>query len=316
MASTYARAGRVWTFHTIPNPGEFGNETWEKDSWSYTGNTGSWGGMVADEELGFVYVPVETPTNDTYGGHRPGNGLFGESLVCLDAATGKRIWHFQLVHHGIWDYDLPSPPILADVTVGGRRIKVVAQVTKQAFTYVFDRVTGEPVWPIVERPVPQSDVPGEKTSPTQPFPTKPAPFDRQGTSIDDLIDFTPELRSEAIKIAQQYKMGPLFTPPVVVGTDGKKGTLVVPSAIGGANWQGGAVDPETGILYVGSMTTTSVMGLVHDPKRSSMDYVSGGAGFAASPKPGDPPPVTGDNLGPQKLPLLKPPYTDASRRSI
>jgi quinoprotein glucose dehydrogenase len=264
--------------------------------------------MVADEELGYVYVPVETPTNDTYGGHRPGNGLFGESLVCLDAKTGKRIWHFQLVHHGIWDYDLPAPPILVDVTVGGRRIKAVAQVTKQAFSYVFDRVSGQPVWPIVERAVPQSDVPGEKTSPTQPFPTKPAAFDRQGTSIDDLIDFTPELRAEAIKIAEQYRLGPLFTPPMVVVTGGKKGTLVVPSAIGGANWQGGAVDPETGILYVGSMTSTSVMGLVHDPKRSSMDYVSGGAGLDSPARKPDAPPITGDNLGPQKLPLLKPPY--------
>src|SRR5205085_3819757 len=182
--------------------------------------------------------------------------------VCLDARTGKRVWHFQLVHHDIWDWDVAAPPILADITVGGKRIKAVAQVTKQAFTYVFDRVTGAPVWPIVERPVPQSDVPGEQTAPTQPFPTKPAAFDRQGVTLDDLIDFTPELRAEAVKIASQYKLGPLYTPPIVAGAGGKKGTLVVPSGIGGANWQGGAVDPETGILYVGSMTTPTVAALV------------------------------------------------------
>jgi quinoprotein glucose dehydrogenase len=299
---------RLWIFHTIPRPGEFGNDTWEGDSWAYTGNTGSWGGMVADEQLGYVYVPVETPTNDTYGGHRPGNGLFGESLVCLDSKTGKRIWHFQLVHHGIWDYDLPAPPILVDINVNGRPIKAVAQVTKQAFTYVFDRITGEPVWPIVERPVPQSDVPGERSSPTQPFPTKPPPFDLQGVTVDDLINFTPELRVEASKILEQYRIGPLFIPPIVAGTGGKRGALVVPSAIGGANWQGGAADPETGMIYVGSMTTPSVMSLVHDPKRNSMDYIGGGA---APARPAGAPPVprvTGDGLGPLGLPLLKPPY--------
>ena len=190
---------RAWIFHTIPRPGEFGNDTWENDSWSYTGNTGVWTTMSADPELGYVYLPIETPTNDFYGGHRPGNNLFAESLVCLDARTGKRVWHFQFVHHGIWDYDTVAPPILLDITVNGRRIKAVAQVTKQAFTYVFDRVTGAPVWPIEERPVPQSDVPGEKTSPTQPFPTKPAAFDRQGVTVDDLIDFTPELNKEAVR---------------------------------------------------------------------------------------------------------------------
>jgi quinoprotein glucose dehydrogenase len=306
---------RLWTFHTIPRPGEFGNETWENDSWSYTGNTGSWAGITADPELGYVYVPVETPTNDMYGGHRPGHGLFGESLVCLEAKTGKRVWHFQTVHHGIWDYDIPAPPILVDVTVDGKRIKAVAQVTKQAFTYVFDRVTGEPIWPIVERPVPQSDVPGEKTSPTQPFPTKPAPFDRQGTTLDDLIDFTPELRAEAIKIASQYKLGPLFTPPIVAGSGGKRAVLMAPSTIGGANWQGGAVDPETGILYVGSAGMPSAIAVTKDPKRSSMDYVGGGAGPAAGrggaggrPAGEVPAKIAGDGLGPQGLPLLKPPY--------
>ena len=188
---------RIWTFKTIPRPGEFGHETWEGDSWKYTGNTGAWAPLAGDEELGYVYIPVETPTGDFYGGHRLGDNLFGDSLVCLDAKTGKRVWHFQLVHHDIWDWEPSSPPILADITVGGKTIKAVAQVTKQAFTFVFDRVTGKPVWPIEERPVPQTDVPGERTSPTQPFPTKPAPYDRQGVTTDDLIDFTPELKAEA-----------------------------------------------------------------------------------------------------------------------
>jgi quinoprotein glucose dehydrogenase len=300
---------RLWTFHTIPRPGEFGNDTWENDSWSYTGNTGSWSGMAADEELGYVYVPIETPTNDTYGGHRPGNGLFGEALVCLDAKTGKRIWHFQTVHHGIWDYDLPAPPILLDLTVDGRKIKAVAVVSKQAFTYVFDRVSGQPVWPIVERPVPPSDVPGEKASPTQPFPTKPPPFDRQGVTIDDLTDFTPELRSEALKIASQYKLGPLFTPPIVAGSNGKRAVLSAPSSIGGANWQGGAADPETGMMYVGSAGMPSTLALIHDPQRSTMNYIGGGGG---APRPAGsgpaPPKIAGDGLGPQGLPILKPPY--------
>ena len=244
---------RVWIFHTIPTPGEFGNDTWEKDSWSYTGNTGVWGPMSADEELGYVYVPVETPTGDHYGGPRPGDNLFGDSLVCLDAKTGKRVWHFQLTHHEIWDYDLPTAPNLLDITVNGRRIKAVAQVTKQAFTFVFDRVTGQPVWPIVERPVPQSDVPGERTSKTQPFPTRPAPFDRQGLTEDDVIDFTPELKAEAIKILSQYAHGPLFTPPIVADSNGRKALLQVPTDAGGANWEGAAVDPETGMLYVPSI---------------------------------------------------------------
>ena len=255
---------RVWTFHTIPRPGEFGNETWQNDSWSFTGNTAVWAPMSADEELGYVYLPVETPTNDTYGGHRPGDNLFAESLVCLDATTGKRIWHFQFVHHGIWDYDTPAPPILLDLTVNGKPIKAVAQVTKQAFTYVFDRVTGQPVWPIEERPVPQSDVPGEQTAATQPFPTKPPPFDRQGVSENDLIDFTPELKAEALKMASEYKLGPLFTPPIVAGTDGKRGTLMLPNMTGGANWQGGAADPETGMLYVASGTSVIQMTLNPD----------------------------------------------------
>jgi quinoprotein glucose dehydrogenase len=221
---------KLWTFHTIPRPGEFGSETWEKDSWKYTGNTGAWAPLLsADEELGYVYIPVEMPTGDFYGGNSPGNSLFSDSLVCLDARTGKRIWHYQLVHHDIWDWDVAAPPILVDITANGRKIKAVAQVTKQAFTFVFDRVTGEPVWPIVEKPVPQSDVPWEVTSATQPFPTKPPAFDRQGSSVDDLIDFTPALREEAIKIASQYKMGPLYTPPIVPDTNGKLATFPLPA---------------------------------------------------------------------------------------
>jgi quinoprotein glucose dehydrogenase len=300
---------RAWIFHTIPRPGEFGNDTWENDSWSYTGNTGAWTPMSADQELGYVYLPIETPTNDFYGGHRPGNNLFAESLVCLDAKTGKRVWHFQFVHHGIWDYDTVAPPILLDVTVDGRRIKAVAQVTKQAFTYVFERGTGKPVWPIEERRVAQSDVPGEKTSPTQPFPTKPAAFDRQGLTLDDLIDFTPELNREAREIASQYKVGPLFTPPIVSGTTGLRAVLSLPAPTGGANWQGGAADPETGALYVSSGTMVSASAVVHDPQRSQMEYIGGGAGpppgRPAAPAAGSRPPSM---FGPQGLPIVKPLY--------
>ena len=257
--------------------------------------------MSADEELGYVYVPIESATTDTSGQHRPGNNLFEDSLVCLDAKTGKRVWHYQLVHHGLWDFDVPTQPILLDVTVGGRRIKAVAQVTKQAFTYVFDRVTGAPIWPIVERPVPKSDVPGEKASPTQPIPTRPAAFDRQGFTEDDLIDFTPELKAEAAKVLSQFKHGPLFTPPSVVEANGTKGTLLVPGLVGGANWQGGAADPETGILYVASITLPMVGGLRPcDPARTpipTMKYCGGGGGIGGG--------GTADVMG---LPLVKPPW--------
>jgi quinoprotein glucose dehydrogenase len=308
---------RLWTFHTIAQPGEFGNETWEKDSWKYTGNTGAWAPLSGDEELGYVYIPVEMPTGDFYGGNRPGNTLFSDSLVCLDARTGKRIWHYQLVHHDLWDMDVSAPPQLLDITVDGKKIKAVAVVSKQAFTYVFNRITGEPVWPFVERPVPQSEVPGEKTSPT--------PFDRQGTSLDDLIDFTPDLKAEAVKIASQYKLGPLFTPPIVVDSNGKKGTLLLPSHVGGSNWQGGAVDAETGMLYVSSVTNTDSLAVtVADPKRSDMGYVGGGMrrpGARPGAGPGAPGGAGGDfgemniaraapvaNMGPQGLPLVKPPW--------
>ncbi len=283
---------RLWIFHTIAQPGEFGNDTWEGGSWKYTGNTGAWAPLSVDDELGYVYIPVESATGDTYAGHRLGNNLFDESLVCLDIKTGKRIWHYQLVHHGIWDYDLPAPPILVDITVGGNPIKAVVQLTKQAFAFVFDRVTGKPLWPIEERPVPQSDVPGERTSPTQPFPTRPAPYDLQGLTENDLIDFTPELRAEAIEILSQYRFGPLFTPPSLKDSpDGKHGTLQVPGSTGGGNWNSGAADAETGIFYVTSKSEPSLIALAKSPK-SDMNYVNAGGGFK----------------GPQGLPLVKPPW--------
>ena len=298
---------RIWTFHTIPKPDEFGARTWDKDSAQYTGNAGVWAPMSADLDLGYVYLPVESPTGDYYGGHRPGDGLFGETLVCLDARTGRRVWHYQLIHHGIWDYDIPTAPTLIDLIVNGRPIKAVAQVTKQAFTYVFDRVTGQPVWPIEERPVPQSDVPGEKTSPTQPFPSRPTAFDRQGVTVDDLIDFTPELHAQALRIAAQFRMGPLFTPPSLLTATGG-GTLSLPYAGGGANWQGAVADPVTGMLYVPSNTNIGVLALVHDPPRSDMNYVStGNGGTNDGPRPA--PIATGPRAtGPQGLPLVKPPW--------
>jgi quinoprotein glucose dehydrogenase len=316
---------RLWIFHTIPLIGEFGHDTWENESWVYTGNTGVWAQMSVDEELGLAYLPVELPTGDYYGGHRPGSGLFGESLVAVDLKTGKRRWHYQLVHHGIWDMDIPCAPILADITVNGRTIKAVAQPTKQSFLYVFDRATGEPIWPIDERPVPKGDVPGEWYSPTQPIPTRPPSYDRQGVSVDDLIDFTPELRAEAVKIASRYKIGPLFTPPVVSRIDGPLGTLTLPSATGGTNWPGGSYDPETHILYVFSKTDVNSFGLLppSDPKISDMQYVqgsaasgvrmSGGAGASAgADAPASPAPAPAeaavDKLTVQGLPLIKPPY--------
>jgi quinoprotein glucose dehydrogenase len=325
---------RLWIFHTIPQLGEFGNDTWEKESWVYTGNAGVWGQISVDEELNTVYLPVELPTGDFYGGHRPGNGLFGESLVAVDLHTGQRKWHYQLVHHGIWDFDIPCAPILIDITVNGRAIKAVAQPTKQGWVYVFDRVTGQPVWPIDERPVAKGDVPGEWYAPTQPFPTKPPAFDRQGVSIDDLIDFTPQLRAEAVALASRYKLGPLFTPPVVSTWPAPLATLMLPSAGGGVNWYGGSFDPETKLMYVYSTTTPTPLGLVKsDGKRSDMDYISGQArdpnptpatarpagtagGEAGTPGVANPAPVGapaaaeggGGNLTVRGLPLIKPPY--------
>ena len=293
---------QVWIFRTVPQEGEYGNDTWltaidqDRPSWEYTGHTNMWAWASADEELGYVYLPLSTPTNDYYGGYRPGDNLFAESIVCLDARTGERIWHFQAVHHGLWDYDFPAAPNVVDITVDGRAIKAVAIVSKQAFTYVFDRATGEPVWPIEERPVEPGDIPGEWYAPTQPFPTKPPPFDQQGTSVDDLIDFTPELRQEALEIFEQYVTGPLFTAPSLIDESpgGKKGTLMAPGLVGGADWGGAAVDPETGILYVPSAHLESVLGIVpSEHPRSDMRLV------LHSVEPVE---------GPRELPLFKPPY--------
>jgi quinoprotein glucose dehydrogenase len=267
---------RLWIFHTIPQQGEFGIDTWERESWVYTGNTGVWGQISVDEELGLAYLPVELPTGDYYGGHRPGSGLFGESLVAVDVLTGRRKWHYQLVHHGIWDMDIPCAPILADITINGRTVKAVAQPTKQGVLYVFDRVTGEPIWPIEERPVAKGDVPGEWYSPTQPFPTRPPPYERTGVSFDDLIDFTPELRAEAVELVRKYKMGPMFTPPVVSRAEGPIALLT--RALAGTNWKGGSYDPETHTVYVYSTGAIGSMGLVAPPPGfSDMRYISGNA---------------------------------------
>lgn len=309
---------RLWIFHTIPLPNEFGNDTWLKESWAYTGNTGVWGQISVDETLGLVYLPVELPTGDYFGGDRPGNGLFGESLVAVDLETGKRKWHYQLVHHGLWDMDIPCAPILADITINGRTVKAVAQPTKQAYLYVFNRETGEPIWPIVETLVPQGDVPGEWYSPTQPIPSKPPAFDNQGISKDTLINFTPTLHAEAEELVSKYRIGPLFTPPSVSKADGTLGTLVSPGALGGANWPGGSYDPETHILYVYSRTDLSALGLVPSPNTSvsDMEYVQGvansmpraGRPMGAPPLP-SPNPESGEPvLLVRGLPLLKPPY--------
>jgi len=293
------RSGALrWTFHTIPQPGEFGNDTWKNGSSAYTGNTGVWPPFSADAERGLVYLPVEAATGDFYGGHRPGDNLFADSLVCLDANTGERVWHFQTIHHDIWDYDLPAPPVLVDVTVSGERIPAVVQVTKTGFAFVFNRVTGKPVWPIEERPVPQSDVPGERTAATQPFPTRPAPFEPQGLREEDLIDFTPALRQQALEIVRRYRYGPMYMPPSVVVEGKNLGTLIRPNLSGGANWPGAAVDPETGLLYVSSISTVGPIGLRQDPKISDMRYIGAyGEGFPQ-----------GSLGGPHGLPLIKPPW--------
>jgi len=285
-----------WVFHTIPQAGEYGTDSWADDSWQYSGHAPVWSLFSADEELGMVYMPVTSPTSDMYGGHRGGDNLYGQSLVAVDAETGERVWHFQTVHHGLWDYDPPAAPILMDINVDGREIKAVTQLTKQAFAFVFDRASGEPVWPIEERPVPQSGTPGEQTSLTQPFPTKPPAFDRQGATIDNLIDFTPELRAEAIAITDNYVIGPLFTPPSVSG-DGpndKKGTIQLPGSQGGSDVQGGAFDPETGFLYIPSITSPFVADVMEgNPDRTNLAYVKGGRQWIG---------------GPRGLPLFKPPY--------
>jgi quinoprotein glucose dehydrogenase len=280
---------RAWTFHTIPQPGEFGAETWGDGSNKFTGHTNVWAPMSLDEKRGLVYLPVSTPSNDFYGGTRPGNNLFGESLVCLDAATGERKWFYQIVHHGLWDYDLASPPALVTINVDGHKIDAVVQLTKQGFAFVFDRVTGKPVWPIEERPVPASDVPGEHSSPTQPFPTKPPAFTPQGVTLDDAFDLTPELKAEAQAEMKKYRLGPVFTPPSLQGTLGR------PGIIGGANWGGGAFDPETGMLYVKSTNSPAVWRIVKAEHTPEVDAEWTGDLRAQATFHG-------------RLPLTKPPY--------
>ncbi|MDH3206081.1 MAG: PQQ-binding-like beta-propeller repeat protein [Gemmatimonadota bacterium] len=289
-----ARTGELlWTFHTIPEPGEPGHETWLEDSWSYTGNAAVWAQISWDAEAGIVYLPTEAATGDYYGGHRPGNNLYSTAVVALNANTGEMIWHFQTIHHDIWDWDNPSAPILADLTIDGRQRQIVTQLSKQGFAFVFDRMTGEPIWPIEERPVPQTDVPGEWTSPTQPIPTRPAPFERQGFSTDDLIDFTPEIYQRALEIAEAYRWGPVYTPPSVRdGPDGKQGTLALPASTGGVNWEGGALDPETGYIYIPSVTAPSFLSLVEGGTSSDMNYIAGGGR---------------GNLAPG-VPIVKPPW--------
>ena len=287
-----ARTGqRLWTFQTIAQPGDPGASTWTNESRSFTGNTGVWAPISADPERGLVYLPVEAPTSDFYGGERPGDNLYSSSLVCIDARTGKRVWHFQLIHHDIWDYDVTAAPVLLDINVRGKRIPAVAQVTKQGLTYVFDRVTGKPVWPIVERKVPQSDVPGEVTSRTQPIPTLPEPFERQGVTEESFNNLTPEIHAEAQRIASRYRSGPTFTPPSLV-TETNLGTLQVPGSQGGSNWQGAVADPLTSILFVSSTSTITYMGLVSEPERSNLRYILGGSRIT----------------GPFGLPLGRPPW--------
>lgn len=327
------RTGKLlWTFNTIPRPGELGNETWENNSWATNGNTGVWTQISVDEDVGLVYLPVETPTSDFYGGERPGDNLFAESLVCVDLKTGKRKWHFQIVHHPVWDYDLSSAPILADINVGGKAIKAVALPSKEAFLYVFDRVTGEPVWPIEERPVPQSDVPGEKTSPTQPFPTKPPAYARNFLNIpDDLIDFTPEMRAQARDNVSRYKTGPLFLPPIVGDSKGMLAALTLGTASGGTNWPGAGYDPETHVVYAqANQSAVFPISLRTPPNgfsdiryvmgRSDTDFVvSEGPGFGTAAdapqrlrRPATTraaaPAVQAGGLTVQGLSIVKPPY--------
>ena len=315
-----ARTGkRLWIFHTIPRRGEAGYETWLEGSAEYNGNTGVWAQMSADPELGLVYVPTEMPTGDYYGGNRPGDSLYADTLLALDVKTGKRKWHFQTVHHDVWDWDLPCAPILFDMRVGGRTVKAIAQPTKHAMLFVFNRETGEPIWPIEERPVPASDAPKERSSPTQPFPTRPAPFDRQGITENDLLDLTPALKAEALEVVKRYKMGPVFTPPVVSSLDGPLATLQVPSDVGGANWPGGSLDPDNNYLYIHSHSAIYVSGLVPaNPAQSDMGYVAGQArgagggaraGGAAGAGAGGRAGGAGrGGANVQGLPLLKPPY--------
>ena len=290
---------RKWIFHTIPQQGEFGNDTWEDNSWTYTGNTGVWAQMTIDPELNMAYIPVEAPTGDYYGGHRPGDNLFSGSVVALDLDTGERVWHYQTVHHDIWDWDLPAAPVLLDITVDGRDIEALVLPTKQSYMFVFDRATGEPVWDIPEVPVTQGDVPGEWYSPTQPIPTKPPPVDEIDLGPEDLVDYTPELLAQAEAIFSNYTVGWLYDPPTEAIAGGNLGTLAVPSSTGGVNWPGGSADPETGFFYVYTKTQVGALGLVNDPDRSDMDFIRGRPD-AVSPSDAS------TNI--QGFPMIKPPW--------
>ena len=286
------RSGELrWTFNTIPNEADYGSQTWEAESWRDAGAVNVWTLMSVDPELGYVYLPVGSEAHNWYGGHRQGDNLFAQSLVCVDAVTGERVWHFQLVHHPVWDWDPPAAPTLIDIEVDGRQIKAVAQVTKQGFLFVLDRVTGQPVWPIEERPVPQSTVPGEVTSATQPFPTRPAPFEWQGILEDMLIDFTPELRAEALRIMRNQDGGPLYSPP------SEQGTIVNPGWVGGGSWAGASFDPDTQVLYVPSFTDWNLVRL----SRPEADDAAAGTPFDYVWNGDATPRVQG-------LPLFKPPY--------
>ena len=291
---------RRWIFHTIPDADEFGNDSWLNDSWRYTGNTGVWAQMTIDPALNLAYFPVEAPTGDYYGGHRPGNNLFSGSVVAVDLATGQRAWHYQTVHHDIWDWDLPAAPVLADITVDGRKIKALVQPTKQSYLFVLDRTTGEPVWPIPGVPVEQGDVPGEWYSPTQPIPARPPAVDSVDFGLDDLIDYTPELRAQAEKIVSHYKIGSVYTPPTVATVDGTLGTLQLPNSIGGVNWPGGSFDQETGLFYIYTKTQLGSLWIVNDPELSDMDFIRGRPeGVSARD--------AATNI--QGIPIIKPPWS-------
>ena len=287
---------RLWIFHTIPQANEYGNDTWLNNSWTYTGYGGVWAQMTADPVLGVVYLPTETATGDSYGGHRHGDNLFTNSVVAIDVKSGERKWHFQTTHHDVWDWDIPAAPILVDLNIDGQKKAALAQPVKQGFTFVFDRETGEPLFDIEEVPVPASDVPGERLSPTQPIPLKPPPFARQGLSEEELIDFTPELREKAREILEKYRYGEIYMPPSLAeADDGTFGTLFMPSQTGGANWPGGAADPETGIMYIFSKSDVGRMSMSSRPDRSDMNFIN--------LQSRDAPPLRVDGL-----PLIKPPY--------
>ena len=329
------RTGKLlWTFHVMPQKGDPARETWGKGSADIVGNMAAWGPLTADEQLGYVYIPTTAPTVSYYGGHRPGKNLYSDSIVCVDVRTGKTVWYYQLIHHDLWEYDAATPPVLGDITVDGKKIKAVFASNKTGFLYVFDRVTGKPVWPIEERPVPKSTMPDEETWATQPFPTKPPAYDRQGFTESDLIDYTPELHERALAIASQYVMGPLFTPPTMRSSDpdGKKGTVALPTDWGSGNWNTGAFDPETGIYYAVSVTQPVIFALVKatDPtatmaysepggggggggggQRQGQTQGQGQGGRPPRPQPAAVPQVTQASYGSltiDGLPIIKPPY--------